>query len=121
MESSKRPFKLIVVTGSREWVDMRPIQAVLEKHRPCRIIEGGAKGADHLARVAAHELNIPCFTCHAWWNNYPDGAAGSIRNRWMLDMQPDLVLAFPKPNSKGTRDCIAEARKRGIPVEVYEG
>jgi len=39
----------------------------------------------------------------------------------MLDEKPDLVIAF-HPNlaeSKGTKDCVNEAKRRGIPVEVH--
>jgi hypothetical protein len=120
MERTERSFKLIVVTGSRKWDNLGLIGHVLQDHMPCRIIEGGAPGADHLARVAAIDLGIPVFTCHALWQRYGN-PAGPMRNRWMLDMSPDLVLAFPMADSVGTRDCIDEARRRGIPVKVYEG
>lgn len=32
----------------------------------------------------------------------------------------DLMLAFPRGESRGTRDAMARARAAGIPVEVYE-
>ena len=39
----------------------------------------------------------------------------NVRNKKMLDMNPDLVIAFHDDieNSKGTKDCIKEAEKRG--------
>jgi hypothetical protein len=38
----------------------------------------------------------------------------------MLDMSPDLVLAFHNniKESKGTKDCVSEAARRGILVEI---
>jgi hypothetical protein len=38
----------------------------------------------------------------------------------MLDTKPDLVIAFHEDieSSKGTKDCIKEARRRGIAVDV---
>ena len=44
--------------------------------------------------------------------------AGPIRNREMLDLQPDLVIAFHRnlKKSKGTIDTVMEANRRGIPV-----
>lgn len=49
-------------------------------------------------------------------------AAGPIRNRQMLDEKPDLVIAFHEDwaNAKGTRDCVAEAGRRGIKVELVD-
>lgn len=41
-----------------------------------------------------------------------------IRNIEMLDQKPDLVLAFWDGASTGTGHTVAEAGKRGIPVEI---
>jgi hypothetical protein len=39
----------------------------------------------------------------------------------MLDADPvpDIVIAFPDDNSRGTYNCIDQALKRDIPVEMY--
>jgi hypothetical protein len=39
----------------------------------------------------------------------------------MLDLKPDLVIAFHEDLnvSKGTMDCILEANRRGIKVEIH--
>lgn len=83
------------------------------------IIQGGAAGADFLARVVAMRLGLNCKQFDADWRQY-GRAAGPVRNRQMLDEQPDLVIAFHPDlsKSKGTADCIKEAKRRGIPVEV---
>jgi hypothetical protein len=53
------------------------------------------------------------------WNRFGP-AAGPIRNRLMLDENPDLVIAFHSDlsNSRGTADTVTEARSRKITAEV---
>ncbi len=48
--------------------------------------------------------------------------AGFVRNVWMLDEQPDLVIAFATDikTSRGTRHCALEAEKRGYPLEIWQ-
>lgn len=43
---------------------------------------------------------------------------GSIRNTEMVNSNIDLVLAFPVGNSKGTKDCLEKARRKGISTIV---
>lgn len=83
------------------------------------IIEGGARGADLLARTAAEDTGLDVVELPANWKKY-GLPAGPIRNRKMLDLQPDLVIAFHPDidSSSGTKDCVAEARRRGITVEI---
>lgn len=68
-----------------------------------------------MAREIAEELNIPFKPFPANWTKHGK-AAGPIRNREMLDENPDLVLAFHTDieNSKGTADTLCEAEDRGI-------
>ena len=85
-------------------------------------VEGGAKGADSLARMVAGQLQIECREYPANWKLYGK-AAGSKRNQQMLDSEsPDLVIAFHPDveNSKGTKDIINRAKNRGITVIVYK-
>lgn len=44
--------------------------------------------------------------------------AGYLRNLAMLQLEPDLVIAFTN-GSPGTQHTIDEARRRGIPVEIH--
>ena len=48
--------------------------------------------------------------------------AGILRNEWMLDEVPDLVLAFASDieKSRGTRHCALEAHRRGLPLEIWQ-
>lgn len=78
------------------------------------IIHGGARGVDLLADKWAilHECVIEEYK--ADWDKYGK-SAGPIRNQLMLDVgKPDLVIAFPTKNSKGTWDMVSRAKKKGI-------
>lgn len=112
----------ILVTGDREWraedVIERAILHLIPE--PCSadvIIQGGARGADTLAWKVAKRLSIRCITYAADWKLFGK-AAGPIRNRQMLAEQPDVVLAFHDclEESKGTKDMISIAKKKGLTV-----
>ena len=110
----------ILVTGSRKWTDYDFIKTRLAELPPDTvIIEGGANGADILAGTAAVSLGLRRIVVRASWDRWGK-AAGAIRNRTMLDLKPDLVLAFRIAESPGTTDCIEEAKRRGIEVEVVD-
>ena len=86
------------------------------------IIEGGAKGADFLARVWAvlqnsYTNDIEIREYPANWGKFGK-QAGFKRNIDMLEKEsPDLVVAFSGGN--GTAHCIREAKKRGIVVHEH--
>lgn len=117
----------VLVCGDRHWTwaHVAPIRAhlaALVSDEQIVIIHGGAPGVDSIAHRIARQLGYSVQVYPADWHTYGN-AAGPIRNRLMLDQQPDLVLAF-HPNlaeSKGTADTVREARRRGIPVEVITG
>lgn len=78
------------------------------------LIEGGAKGTDHLAQSWAKTHNVTFTTYRANWDKHGK-SAGPIRNRQMLEEGlPDVVIAFP--GGRGTDNMIDQARKKGIPV-----
>jgi hypothetical protein len=110
----------VVVCGSRDWTDAAAIADRLDKLPWPFIIEGGAEGADNIAGNYAVRRGLPHATVPANWLRYGK-RAGHLRNGWMLDLQPDLVIAFQRNGSRGTQNTIDEARRRGIPVEVIEG
>lgn len=112
----------VLVCGSRNWTDY----AVIERRMKALptgavIIEGEARGVDKSSRRIAEHLGLEVAPFPANWDKYGK-AAGPIRNQQMLDEgRPDLVLAFPMPDSIGTQDMIARARQAGIPVEEVIG
>lgn len=94
------------------------------------IIQGGAAGADRMARDFAKANGILCEQYNADWDNMDvepcvprkrkDGsiynaAAGGIRNQRMLDEgRPDVVIAFP--GGAGTADMVRRALDAGVQV-----
>ncbi len=110
----------VVVTGSRNWSDVTAIEMELKELPEGTIIHhGGCRGADTIAGVIATELGFRVKEYPANWAGYGK-AAGPIRNRAMLETEPDLVLAFLMPESKGTKDTIEKAESMGLTVKVIE-
>ena len=110
----------VLVCGGRDFNDAMTLGSWLggiHKQRGITLlIEGGARGADFMAREFARGLGIPVQTFEADWSAHGK-AAGPIRNQKMLDEgRPDLVVAFPTEGSVGTYDMIAKARKAGVEV-----
>ncbi len=107
----------VLICGSQTWADMATIaKRVGELPDKSVVIHGGANGADQLAGQAAQLRGLHTAVVRPLWSHFK-GGAGHIRNAVMLDLEPDLVIAFSlgTPGSQGTIDG---ARRRGIPVEV---
>lgn len=116
----------MLICGDRNWTSPRAI-ALRMKTLPldCVVITGGARGADKMAHdiaQASGRLTAECEISRAAWDRLGP-KAGPIRNRLMLSLAPDLVLAFHADlaHSKGTKDCVTAAEALGIPVEVITG
>ena len=112
----------VLICGNRDWADHELIHVWLEKLIECgydTVIEGEQRGADLIAREEAEGMNLIVLPFPADWKRYHLGA-GPIRNKQMLDEKPDLVVGFHDniARSKGTRNCVMEAHKRGIQVLV---
>jgi precorrin-6x reductase len=111
---------IVLICGSRDWTDVPTVEDAIAA-LPIRtvVIEGGADGADKIARQAARRAGLHVATVAALWERFSKGA-GARRNRAMLHLRPDKVIAFHKNGSPGTADMIAAARAAGVPVEVIE-
>lgn len=110
----------VLVCGGRNFDDTELVGITLDAMNIHCVIEGGANGADSLARHWAYAKGIEVSTFPANWGKY-GRRAGPIRNQQMIDeARPDLVVAFP--GGKGTEDMINRARRAKIVViEVSEG
>ena len=107
-------MKTIIVTGGREYADKTKLKEVLDLIQPDLVVQGGATGADQLAKDWAYTKGISCITVDADWTKY-GRPAGNIRNGEMLDQFPTaIVVAFP--GNKGTADCIKKAKQRLMTV-----
>ena len=110
----------VVVTGSRKWNDRTAIKEALLDCGATLVAHGDASGADRIAHAVAASEGIDIVTFPANWNGR-NKAAGPYRNRLMIDtVKPELVLAFPMPDSVGTWDAAKYAEKKGIPVVVCD-
>lgn len=113
----------ILVCGGRDYLDyitmVKTLDDIIQDLDPDKvvIIQGGAKGADFLAKVYAYNWGwggLVCKEFPADWGKFGKGA-GHIRNQQMLDEgEPDLVVAFP--GGAGTADMIKRAEKAGVKV-----
>lgn len=117
---------LVLVCGSRDWTDRHAILGAILDRAPGKIIHGAAPGADRIAADVARLYLIEAQAFPADWTKHGK-RAGILRNLAMLGAVEDewhegrevLVLAFQRNGSRGTQHTIDEARRRGIPVEVY--
>lgn len=97
------------------------------------VTHGTAEGADELADLWALGHDLPRDPHPADWTgpcapNCPPGhrrprrgtdycpLAGHRRNQHMVDLSPDLCVAFHHANSRGTADAIRRVTAAGIPV-----
>ena len=107
----------LLVCGGRDFADREGLGRALDAahaKRPITIlIHGGARGADRLAGRWAEERGILVAEVRALWKQHGNGA-GPIRNRGMLALGPDGVIAFPGGN--GTADMGSIATAAGVPV-----
>lgn len=110
----------VLVCGSRDWGDKLAIGLALKRYdgQAVTILHGAAKGADTIAADWASAYGYQVCAFPADWKTHGK-RAGILRNLQMLDERPDLVLAFQVNGSRGTQHTLDEARRRGIPVEVF--
>jgi hypothetical protein len=105
---------IILVCGGRGFDDHLMVHNVLHLTGATTILEGGASGADELARNWAAHNEVPCITIPARWDE-EGRAAGPIRNQRMLDLHEiSLVVAFP--GGRGTSDMVRRARRRRLEI-----
>ena len=109
----------IIICGDRNWTDIELITNYINSlPKGTLIIQGECRGVDLIAKKAAKKLGYPTTDKYtANWTlydslGYPKGAAGPIRNRKMLEEEPDLVVAFHDnlAFSKGTKDMLSAAK-----------
>ncbi len=103
----------------RETLDRAAIPARLAKRRIIvvhgRCPRGGVDLVAH--RWAEDALDADPEPHPADWARFGK-AADPIRNGEMVDLDADVCLAFPAPDSRGTWDCIRKAADAGIRVEI---
>ena len=108
----------VIVCGGRDFWKPEVVNATLSALQAARgpfyaVIHGNAAGADRLGGIWARQNNVREWPVPAEWRKHGH-AAGPIRNKNMLGMSPDLVVAFP--GGKGTRNMVKQARAAAVEV-----
>lgn len=117
----------LLIAGCRDFTDSLTFENVVDgiiadSGDNFTIIEGGATGADTLARDYAIKHGIRYIEFPADWNRYGRGA-GPKRNAQMTAYARERggrALFFWDGKSRGTAHCIRSAKKAGIPIMIWD-
>jgi predicted Rossmann fold nucleotide-binding protein DprA/Smf involved in DNA uptake len=110
----------VAIVGSRNFHNydlfLKHVNDFIEKYDfPDKIISGGAKGADTLARRWAEEYGV---TIKEYFPNWSLGrCAGPLRNKDIITNSTHM-LAFPSKDGSGTQNAIKLAKEKGIKIIV---
>lgn len=112
----------VLVCGGRSWQYRAVVFAALDRlHETRRIkvlMQGGAEGADALAKEWARDRCVPFMEFPADWRRHGK-KAGPMRNQQMLEEgNPTLVAAFP--GGRGTADMQRKARAFGVTILEFQ-
>lgn len=109
----------IVISGSRTITDEKWIERILcgQLGSGDLVVTGGCRGVDKIAHDWARRMFCKTKVMPADWDTHGK-AAGPIRNAQMME-DADLLLAFWDGKSRGTRNAIDEARKRGVETHIF--
>ena len=117
------PFFRVIIAGTRSFNDYELLRAscnslLSEKQRTHTVvvISGTARGADQMGERYARERGFQLRRFPAKWKQYGK-SAGHIRNAKMAD-NADALIAFWDGESKGTKNKIDNARRKGLEVRV---
>jgi len=118
------PFR-VIIAGTRSFNDYELLRdscnnLLSEKQRTHTVvvISGTARGADQMGERYAKERGFQLRRFPADWEQYGK-SAGHIRNAKMAD-NADALIAFWDGESKGTKNMIDNARRKGLAVRVIQ-
>lgn len=116
----------ILITGSRDWVDVTFVEDKLAsfteniESASITLVSGHClTGADAIAEAFAKQLGWQVERHPADWSRYGK-QAGFVRNDYMVKLGADLCLAFIKDNSKGATMSATLAEKVNIPTVRFD-
>lgn len=108
-----------IIAGSRAITDYETIcQAVAHFNEDItEVVSGCARGVDTLGEQWAQMRQVPVKRFPADWNKHGK-SAGYIRNRQMAEYAEALIAVWDG-KSRGTKNMIEEAKKRGLLVFIH--
>ena len=119
-------MKFLLIAGGRNFEDREIFESVVSETignaEEVTIVQGGAPGADKLAREYAISHGLECAEFPADWQKYGK-AAGPKRNDQMtafVASKGGIGLFFWDGQSRGTRHCIKSARKAKITFTIWD-
>lgn len=108
-----------IICGGRDFTDREYLWLVMNWAKNwwnlTIIIHGGAKGADTLEGDWAKYRGLTVIKVPALWDLHGKSAS-IIRNKEMLGLQPNVMIAFE--GGAGTENMITISRKAGVPVFI---
>ena len=118
-----RQFK-VIIAGTRFFNDYSLLKETADRLLADKItagygiviVSGGCAGADVLGERYAKENGYSIDRYPAEWQKY-GRKAGIMRNAVMAD-NADALIAYWDGISRGTKNMIDEARKKGLAVRV---
>ena len=119
-------MKYLLIAGSRDFEDWGTFKKVVREYidgdeRFTVIVEGGAAGSDMMAREYAEARGMKVEEFRPDWKQF-GRAAGPKRNDMMVKFIKErngTALYFWDGQSKGTKQCIESARRKGVPVTIW--
>lgn len=109
---------IVGVVGTRTFTDYNLMCHILSNYNITKIVSGGARGADRLAKKYAIENNIPIKEYFAEWDKY-GSSAGVLRNTDIIN-DSEMIIAFWNMKSTGTLDSIEKAKKQKKPIVIID-
>ena len=108
----------VIIAGGRDVHNYDALlEAIAESQFPiATVVCGGATGADTLGERYAMEMNLKITYFFPNWDLH-GRAAGPIRNRQMAE-NADALIALWDGKSRGTKNMIETAEKKGLLVYV---
>lgn len=109
-----------IIAGSRKFTNPILLELAIEQSgiQITTVISGCAKGADELGETWANSHDIPVLKFPAQWGKF-GRCAGPIRNMEMAD-NADACIAIWDGESKGTKNMIDLAHKKGLLLHIYK-
>lgn len=108
-----------VVCGGRDYGDAERVRQVLDEVAPTFVLQGGASGADRLARGWCEARGVDFAEVPALWEAR-GRAAGPRRNavqaRLAQQLAPGAWVLVAFPGGRGTASMVRVARRYGVRV-----